>query len=162
MIGLIYPGISRLDYDYRVDGGVFPTQITSITNQRIARWLESVLHVLPVEPRPEGYSPLGEKHLDPHWIARLGRTGKDCFKAIRQMNLKALGMAFNQCMVCWENILPHTVRHPALKVDLKAVLHAYQREYPGAMFSGCGGGYLFVVSNKPVPGTFRIQIRTTW
>jgi len=159
MIGLIYPGISRLDYDYAIAGGVFPSRIESLNNRRIARWLERVLHVLPIESRPEGYSPLGEKHLDPGWIARLGQTGKDCFAAIRAMDVLAFGASLNECMVCWEEILPHTVRHPSLRLDLKAVLRAYQRDYPGAMFSGCGGGYLFVVSNEPVPGSFHVQVR---
>jgi hypothetical protein len=27
------------------------------------------------------------------------------------------------------------------------------------MYSGCGGGYLFVVSPEPVPGAFRINVR---
>ena len=79
---------------------------------RVARWLEKVLHLLPVEPRPEGYNPLGEKNLDPKWIARLGQTGKDCFEAIRRMDVDALGASLNDCMKCWETLLPHTVRHP--------------------------------------------------
>jgi hypothetical protein len=29
----------------------------------------------------------------------------------------------------------------------------------GAMFSGCGGGYLLVVSEKPVPGAFQVTVR---
>jgi hypothetical protein len=62
-------------------------------------------------------------------------------------------------MVCWETILPGTMRHPALKADLAGMLRAYQREYCGAMYSGCGGGYLLVVSKKPVPGGLRIRIR---
>jgi hypothetical protein len=70
-----------------------------------------------------------------------------------------LGRSFNDCMACWEAILPDTVRHPTLRVDLKALLRAYQRRYPGAMYSGCGGGYLFVVSDQPVPGAFQIKIR---
>jgi hypothetical protein len=35
----------------------------------------------------------------------------------------------------------------------------YQRSYPGAMFSGCGGGYLFVASKEPVPGAFQMTVR---
>jgi hypothetical protein len=159
MIGLIYPGISRLDYDFAVHGGVFPSHIESLTNERVARWLERVLHVLPVEPRPEGYSPLGKKNLAPKWVARLGQSGKDGFDAIRRMDLAALGASMNECMKCWETLLPHTVAHPAIKLDLKALLRAYQREYPGAMYSGCGGGYLFVVSEKLVPGSFKVNIR---
>ena len=159
MIGLIYPGINRLDYDFAANGGVFPSHIEMLTRARPARWLEKVLHLLPVEPRPEGYNPLDVKHLNPEWIARLGQTGKDCFDAIRRMDIEALGASLNDCMVCWEKILPHIVRHPTLKVDLKAILRVYQQRYSGAMFSGCGGGYLLVVSRKPVPGTFQVTIR---
>ncbi len=159
MVGLIYPGINRLDYDFTVNGGVFPAHIESLNNARVASWLERVLHILPIEPRPAGYSPLGKRNLDPKWIARLGQTGRDCFDAIRRMDATALGASLNDCMVCWEKILPHTVSHPTLRVDLKAILHAYQRSYPGAMFSGCGGGYLFVSSEKPVPGSFKVNVR---
>ena len=159
MVGLIYPGINRLDYDVGVHGGVFPSQIESLRTRSVARWLESVLHVLPVQPRPEGYNPLGEKRLKPRWVARLGQSGKDCFDAIKQMNLKALGESMNECMLCWEALLPNVVCHPALTLDLKALLRAYQRSYPGAMYSGCGGGYLLVASNKPVPGSFPVTIR---
>jgi len=161
MIGLIYPGISRLDYDFNLHGGVFPARIQSLLSPRSARWLGRVLHILPIEPRPEGYNPLGEKNLDPKWIARLGRTGRDCFEAIRKMDLQALGKSMNDCMVCWEKILPHTIAHPTLKLDLKSLLRAYQRHYPGAMYSGCGGGYLFVLSHQPVPGAFQVNIRLT-
>jgi len=159
MIGLIYPGISRLDYDFAANGGVFPSRIESINTLRAARWLERVLHLLPIEPRPEGYNPLGEKRLDPQWIARLGDTGRRCFESIRERDLDGLGASMNDCMACWEAILPRTVRHPLLKVDLKAILKAYQKRYPGAMFSGCGGGYLLVASDDPVPGAFRFSVR---
>jgi hypothetical protein len=27
------------------------------------------------------------------------------------------------------------------------------------MYSGCGGGYLYVVSDEAVPGSFRIKVR---
>jgi len=161
MIGLIYPGINRLDYDFAVNGGVFPAHVESFNNGRLARWLEKVLHILPIEPRPDGYNPLGKRNLDPKWIARLGQTGKNCFDAIHRMDAKALGASFNECMVCWEKILPQTVSHPTLRVDLKTILRAYQRSYPGAMFSGCGGGYLYVISEKPVPGAFKVNIRTS-
>jgi hypothetical protein len=159
MIGLIYPGVNRLDYDFNVDGGVFPCHIESVNSPRVARWLEKVLHVLPVEPRPEGYSPLGEKHLAPQWVARLGQAGRDCFEAIRRMDLEALGNSLNLNMKCWEALLPQVVRHPLIKVDLMGLLRAYQRCYPGAMYSGCGGGYLLVASKTAVPGAFQVKVR---
>ncbi|HSV85081.1 MAG TPA: hypothetical protein VLH85_00805, partial [Levilinea sp.] len=125
----------------------------------VAAWLESIFYLIPVAPRPPGYAPLGIRNLDPGWIERLGRSGQDCFNAILRGDLHGLGAAMNECMQCWEAILPHTVRHPAIQTDLMGLLAWYQKRYAGAMYSGCGGGYLFVVSDVPVPGAARVKIR---
>ncbi len=160
MAGMIYPGISRLDYDAQVSGGVFPSRIESTTESGIVSWLESVIHLLPIAPRPDGYSPLGTKNLDKNYILRLGRSGKDCFTAIQKKDTAKLGASLNECMRCWEAILPHTVSHPSLKVDLKGILAAYQSHFAGAMFSGCGGGYLIIAADGEIPGTSKIKVRT--
>ena len=160
MIGLVYPGVNRLDYDFHLHGGVFPAHIESCNRVRVAHWLDKVLHLIPVEARPDGYSPLGRQNLDPKWVARLGRAGRDCYDAIVRMDAAALGASLNLNMQCWEKLLPHVVRHPLLRVDLMPLLKAYQKQYPGAMYSGCGGGYLIVVSHEPVPGAFHIKVRT--
>jgi hypothetical protein len=159
MIGLIYPGVNRLDFDFEHEGGVFPRHIESNNDPAVARWLEEVIHVVPVAPRPEGYNPLGVKNLDREWIRRLGQSGKDCFAAIVGRDIRGLGASMNECMACWEAILPHTVRHPTVTVDLVGLLGYYQSRCAGAMYSGCGGGYLFVVSDTPVPGAFRVNVR---
>ncbi len=159
MIGLVYPGMNRLDYDFNHEAGIFPAHIESCNHAKVARWLEKVLHLIPVEPRPEGYNPLGIQNLDPKWVARLGQSGRDCFDAIVKMDATALGASLNLNMKCWEMLLPHVVRHPSLRVELMPLLKAYQQQYPGAMYSGCGGGYLIVVSEKPVPGAFKINVR---
>lgn len=159
MIGLIYPGVNRLDYDFTHEGGIFPRHIESNNDPCVARWLEQVIHFLPIAPRPDGYNPLGIKNLAPAWIQRLGATGRECFAAIVARDAPALGAAMNACMECWEAILPQTVRHPAVTTDLKGLLAYYQSRYCGAMYSGCGGGYLFVVSTEPVPGAFPINVR---
>ncbi len=160
MIGLVYPGVNRLDYDFKIHGGVFTSHIESCNSPKVARWLEKVLHLIPIEPRPDGYSPLGKKNLAPKWIAKLGQSGQDCFNAIVQMDAKKLGASLNLTMQCWETLLPQVVQHPLLRVDLLPILKAYQKQYLGAMYSGCGGGYLIIVSEKPVPGAFQVKVRT--
>jgi hypothetical protein len=159
MIGLVYPGINRLDYDYGFEDGVFPSHIESCNSPEVANWLQGVLQFVPVGPRPLGYSPLGVKNLDPAWVARLGKCGADCYDAIVNRDLKRLGESFNTNMRCWETLLPHVVHHPLLCENLVALLKAYQADYPGAMFSGCGGGYIIVASEENVPGAFRINVR---
>ena len=160
MIGLIYPGVSRLDYQADCEGGYFPVKVASERDPGVARWIERVVRMIPVCQRPEGYNPLGVKNLDPEWIGRLGQSGKDCYDAILAKSVLRLGASMNECMRCWEAILPQTVRHPSLTVDLTALLSYYQARYPGAMYSGCGGGYLYVVSEEPVPGSFGVTVRT--
>jgi hypothetical protein len=160
MVGILYPGISRLDYDASREGGFFPCHVERCTDPAAARWLESVIQVVPVAQRPERYSPLGEKNLDPSWIRRLGRCGADCFASILARDLHGLGESLNESMRCWQAILPHTVRHSTISVDLTAVLRFYQERSAGAMYSGCGGGYLYVASPEPLPGSFRVSIRT--
>lgn len=159
MIGLIYPGINRLDYDANVEGGCFPAHIECCQSAHVAQWIEQVIYFLPVAPRPDGYAPLGIKNLDPAWISRLGSSGRLCYEALLTCDLEMLGESMNECMRCWEAILPHTVTHPTLKFDLKAILERYQSRYPGAMYSGCGGGYLIVASGEAVPGAFQIKVR---
>jgi hypothetical protein len=159
MIGLIYPGISRLDYDAAHRGGIFPRHIESNNDPKVARWLERVVHLLPVMPRPDGYNPLGRKHLDPAWIRRLGQSGRNCYDAIITRDVARLGASLNETMKCWAKLLPDTVRHPTITMDLLALLRFYQSKYPGAMYSGCGGGYLIVVAPESVPGSLSINVR---
>jgi hypothetical protein len=160
MAGLFYPGISRLDYAIDFDDGFFPCYVESCTDPEVVSWLEHAIHILPVTQRPTGYNPLGIKNLEPEWIRRLGRSGRDCFAAILGKDLTGLGASMNECMRCWQALLPYTVRHPALQVDLLSLLSYYQSRYVGAMYSGCGGGYLFIVSGEPVSGAFHMKVRT--
>jgi hypothetical protein len=159
MIGLIYPGVSRLDFDFNHEGGLFPRHIESNNDPKIAAWIEQVVHMVPVAPRPPGYSPLGVKNLDPRCVAALGQTGRDCYDAILACDLRALGRSMNRCMECWEQLLPNIVSHPTITLDLVKLMRVYQARYAGAMYSGCGGGYLYVVSDEPVPGSFKIRVR---
>lgn len=161
MAGILYPGINRLDYDFIYEGGYFPIHIESNNDLEVVTWLERMIYLVPINQRPLGYDPLFEKHLTPEWIKRLGQTGKDCFEAIINMDSKGLGNSMIECMTCWESILPGTVRHPSITIDLMAILSHYQKKYYGAMYSGCGGGYIYVVSDEPVPGGFQVKIRTT-
>lgn len=159
MAGLIYPGINRLDYNASCMDGYFPYHVESCLQNDTASWLEKVIYMVPVNQRPIGYNPLGIKHIDPGWVRRLGQSGRDCFDAILAKDLGRLGESMNESMRCWEALLPHTVRHPTITVDLIGLLGYYQQRYTGAMYSGCGGGYLYVVSEEPVPGGFQVKVR---
>jgi hypothetical protein len=159
MAGILYPGINRLDYDFNHEGGYFPCHVESNNEPALFAWLEQMIYVVPINQRPAGYYPLEEKNLDPSLICRLGQSGADCFDAIIAKDAQALGNSMCESNHCSQAILPNSVRHPTITIDLMAILRYYQNRYYGAMYSGCGGGYMYVVSEEPVPGGFQVQVR---
>jgi len=159
MCGIIYPGVSRLDYDVAVEGGNFPAHVESNRDPAVARWLEEVLHLVPVLQRPAGYSPLGLKSLDREWVRRLGQSGKDCYDAIVRRDLEAFGASLNETALCWDALLPRVHAHPTIKVDLRGLRAAYLGHVAGAMYSGCGGGYLVLATEREIPGSLRVRVR---
>lgn len=161
MVGLVYPGVSRIDYDFRHEGGIFPLRVESNTDPSVAEWTQGVIHVLPVAQRPAGYNPLEVMNIDPSWVKRLGDSGRACFDALVSRDLGRLQESMNECMRAWMTLLPGTVRHRTVTVDLEGILRHYQAEYGGAMYSGCGGGYLFIATDRDVPGSFRIRVRAS-
>lgn len=150
-IGLLYPGINRLFYN----GGYWPERIESTTNKEICDWLSEVIHLVPLEPRPEGYDPLKVKHLERSLVRELGEAGDLCWFSILNKDINGLGKALTDTFLSWKKILPLTIPDWVMK-EMETKYFPY---YPGAITSGCGGGYVFVVSEKKVEGAIKIQVR---
>jgi hypothetical protein len=161
MVGLVYPGVVRMDFDVASEGGRFPVRVETCEDPGVVAWLERTIRIVPVAQRPPGYSPLGVRNLEPGWVRRLGESGRACFDAIVARDLGALQASMNECMLAWEALLPATLRHPLIQVDLVGLMDYYRKEFGGAMYSGCGGGYLFVASDRPVPGSVGFRVRTS-
>ncbi len=150
-IGLLYPGINRLYYN----GDYWPEKIDSTTDPGICDWLTSVLHLVPLEPRPQGYDPLKIMNLEKPLIQALGESGNRCWESIIKKDIIGLGRAVTDTILSWKKILPLTV--PDYVMD--ELEKKYFPNYPGAITSGSGGGYVIVVSEKPVEGAIGIKVR---
>ena len=150
-IGLLYPGINRLFYN----GGYWPESINSSTNKDICDWLSDVLHLVPLEPRPDGYDPLKEMHLEKSFIRELGESGDLCWDAIVNKDISRLGKALTATLLSWKKILPLTVPDWVMnEMETK-----YLPNYAGAITSGSGGGYVIVVSETEIEGAIKIKVR---
>jgi cytidyltransferase-like protein len=150
-IGLLLPGISRLDYD----GDFWPARIETASDKESCDWLSNVLNLIPLEPRPDGYDPLKEMHLEKAYIKELGESGRLCWDSIIKKDITGLGKALTGTFLSWRKILPMTVPDWLMKeMETK-----YLSAYPGAIASGAGGGYVIVVSEKEVEGSIKIKIR---
>ncbi len=150
-IGLLYPGINRLCYN----GGYWPEKIESTTEKELCDWLSEVIHLVPLEPRPEGYDPLKIKNLEKSLVRELGEAGDLCWYSIINKDINGLGKALTDTFISWKKILPLTIPDWVMK-EMETKYFPY---YPGAITSGCGGGYVFVVSEKAVEGAIKIKVR---
>lgn len=150
-IGLLVPGISRLDYN----GKFWPEHIETIQDAETCEWLSKILHFAPLQPRPEGYNPISEKRLTREIVKRLGESGKNCFEAILKKDVKLLGESMKETFLCWREMLPFTVPD-WVKSEVET---NYFSKYPGAITSGSGGGYVVFPSEENVDGTIKIKVK---
>lgn len=135
-IGLLVPGISKLYF--RKD--TYWPEISTIADKENANWLESVIELIPLWPRPVGYNPLKEKNLNPENIIKLGQAGEKCFNAIKNMDKTLLGESLMETWQNWKHILPNTVNDEIIEKGFS--LNKY-----GFGFSGSNGGYLIRVKD---------------
>jgi cytidyltransferase-like protein len=150
-LGLLLPGVNRLHYN----GGYWPDYIHSSVDKDICDWVTDVIHLVPLKPRPDGYDPLKEMHLEKHFIRDLGEAGDRCWESILKKDIAGFGKALSDTLISWKKILPLTVPDEIMK-EMESI---YFSNYPGAITSGCGGGYVIVVSEKEVPGEIKIKVR---
>ena len=150
-IGLLYPGINRLCYN----GGYWPEKIESTTDTGICEWLSNVLHLVPLEPRPDGYDPLKTMNLEKQLVKELGEAGSLCWESILKRDIIGLGKGMTDTFHSWKKMLPLTVPDWVLREMESKYLH----NYPGAITSGSGGGYVIVASEKEIEGAIKIKVR---
>ncbi len=150
-LGLLLPGINRLYYN----GGYWPDKINSTIDESTCAWLSDVIHLVSLKPRPAGYDPLKEMHLEKPFVKVLGEAGDLCWESIIKKDINGLGKGMTDTFLMWRKILPVTVPDDIMKV----METKYFQAYPGAITSGSGGGYVIVVSDKPVEGALKIKVR---
>ena len=150
-LGILLPGANRLNYD----GNFWPSGIESIVDAGTCDWLSEVLHLIPLAPRPEGYNPLIDKNLSVENVSELAASGDICWQGIKEKDVNKLGEGMKRTFLSWRKILPYTVPDQVLN-EMEA---KWLPNYPGAITSGSGGGYVIVASGKAIPGAMKIRIK---
>jgi len=148
-LGLALPGVSRLFYD----GGYWPSKIDNNRDPEIAEWLERVINLVPLKPRPDVYNPLVEKKLSYEWAKILGEAATLCYNSIINKDIEGFGKSLTMTLKSWEHILPYTVNE-----DILTEIDKYS-SHTGALFSGSGGGYIIVISDRKIDEALKIKVR---
>ena len=122
-----------LHYDFRHHNSGFPPKtVTSIVNQSASQTGSSVISGLWIAwgRAPTDITLLTAVDLPLNKSSsQLGKSGQDCFAAIKSRDVDALGALFNLCSSAWRKMLPAIFEHPTIQVPVMQKLRYYQRKY---------------------------------
>jgi cytidyltransferase-like protein len=150
-IGIVFPGLNRLDYD----GDYWPYKITSVLTEKTLQWIEEHVHLIALGPRKSSYRVLSGKKITPENVRALSQAADGCWKAIQKKNIKDFGSFVRKSFEAQVALFPRMVDS-----DVKKAIQQYANSALGWKLSGAGGGgYLVLISENPVPGAVKLKIR---
>jgi galactokinase/mevalonate kinase-like predicted kinase len=141
-IGICVPGLCRHYYDNRF----WPEKIEMCQDERILRWLEQHLVMIPMEPRRPGCSVVEGKDITKEKVEALAAAADRCWQAIMDTDLQAFAHAYR------DSFDAQTAMFPAM---IQGCVAEYIERYKGQVLAwkmpgAGGGGYLAcVVEDAP-------------
>lgn len=150
-IGIVLSGLSRAWYE----GGYWPSRIDRVHDEATLAFIEDSLYLLPLGPREDDYDPLAVRHLSAEGAKALADAAQDCWEAILRRDRAAFGRHFRASFEAQVALLPGMLTEAVTEL-----IALHREEVLGWKLSGAGGGgYLILVSDKPVEKALRIRIR---
>lgn len=151
-IGIVMPGVNRLDYEC---GQYWPSKITQVTDHFTVDFIEKNLWFITLFPRGNNFDVLAGTQINPTNAKALADAANQCWNAIQKKDLQAFGQAFRESFEAQITMFPNMV-NPSIMEQLDE----YKQLALGWKLSGAGGGgYLVLVSATPIPNAIQIRIR---
>lgn len=151
-IGIVMPSVNRLDYE---SGEYWPKVITKISDPSILDFIEKHLWFITLFPRENGYDVLSGTVINTANAKALADAAEESWKAIQEKDASAFGTAFRKSFEAQIAMFPNMVNESILEQ-----IEEYRSQALGWKLSGAGGGgYLVLVSDKPVKNAIQIRIR---
>ncbi|MDR1181715.1 MAG: adenylyltransferase/cytidyltransferase family protein [Bacteroidales bacterium] len=150
-LGIVMPGLSRLDYN----GEYWPEKIHSIFDCDIMDWLEEHIHLISLSPRSGEYSVLSETYINTENAKVLSEAANECWDAIMEKNIGKFSDSVRKSFEAQVKMFPKMVDSKVLEN-----IEYCKSKALGWKLSGAGGGgYLILISDKPVDNSLKIRIR---
>ncbi len=151
-IGIVFPGINRLDYDA---GKYWPEKIIPLTDEESLLWIESRLWFINLSPRGKDFDVLSDTNIGQERAKALADAACEVWDSIMARDTAHFGLSFRKSFEAQVAMFPHMVNPSILET-----IEAYSGQALGWKISGAGGGgYLVLVSEKPVKNAVQIRIR---
>ncbi|MBK8492800.1 MAG: adenylyltransferase/cytidyltransferase family protein [Saprospirales bacterium] len=150
-IGICMPGVVRHYYD----NAYWPLQFESIHSESVLSWLENHISMVLLWPRERDLDLLKETYIHKENVKHLADSAIEVWDAIKEKDLAAFAKGFLRSFQAQTRMFP-----AMLDEKILVEIEKYKDQALAWKLAGAGGGgYLILVSEKPIKGTMRIKIR---
>jgi hypothetical protein len=150
-IGLVFPGLA---YSY-YEGAYWPSQIEHRLDEPLLHFVESSLQLVSLGPRFAEYDVLANTFFDRERAKALAKAAESHWQAILNQDLVRFGRTMRAGFDAQVAMFPNMMNDRVI-----ALIDEYRDRALGWKLSGAGGGgYLILVSEKPIPGAIRVIAR---
>jgi cytidyltransferase-like protein len=150
-IGIVFPGLAKAHYD----GAYWPKQIERKCDEATLQFAENALYLITLGPRHAEFDVLENTRINSEEAKALADAAEDCWHAINHQNIEKFGAAMKAGFDAQIAMFPNMMNDSVAKL-----IEKYRHLALGWKLSGAGGGgYLVLVSNKPIENASKIYAR---
>ena len=150
-IGLVIPGLCKSNYK----GGYWPSSIDRCLKIDACKFVEDAIYMIPLNQRPLDYNVLENTRITPSGVTALADAAEDCWNSIMNQDIYAFGKSIKKSFDAQTRMFPNMMNKSIMNL-----INKYASRAIGWKVSGAGGGgYFFIVSEKPIKHGIKIFIR---
>jgi cytidyltransferase-like protein len=150
-IGIVFPGLNKSWYE----GEYWPSHIESVQDELTLQFIEKSLNLVPLGPRASDFSVLSNTCIDRSRAKDLSDAAEGCWDAILRRDVFQFGHYIRKGFEGQIAMFPNMMNDMVVEL-----IEQYRSLALGWKLSGAGGGgYLILVSDRPVENAIHILIR---
>jgi cytidyltransferase-like protein len=150
-IGIVFPGLAKAFYD----GQYWPIEIDQNCNEATLQFVENALYLITLGPRHAEYDVLDNTQIDEKKAKDLAIAAEDCWQAIHNEDIYKFGASMKAAFEAQIAMFPNMMND-----NVASLIEKYRHSALGWKLSGAGGGgYLVLVSDKPIENASTIYAR---
>jgi cytidyltransferase-like protein len=150
-IGIVCPGANKSWYD----GNYWPKSIESIQDSAVMAFVEQSMYLIPLGLRHAGYSVLSNTDITAEKARRLSEATDRTWEAMKARDRVAFGRSVRDSFEAQISMFPNMMNSL-----IEEMIAKYCSSALGWKISGAGGGgYLILVSEKPIENAVRVHVR---
>jgi hypothetical protein len=150
-IGIIFPGLAKAYYE----GEYWPSRIDRVADERALQFVEESLYLMTLGPRHAAFDVLARTCIDREGARALADATEHCWRAILDQDIERFGLHFRQSFEAQIAMFPNMMNERVAQL-----IDRYRDQALGWKLSGAGGGgYLILVSDRPIENAVRVIAR---